>query len=127
MKDNTIFWARLLGLYAVIVSLWCFWTERTLGNLLRDLAGDPVMLMNFGVYTLLLGLSIVVSHSSLKGWPMFVTILGYYVTLKGIVLLFFPAWVGSMATFWEGQHMMLAGLPAFTIGCILLWIGFVRK
>jgi hypothetical protein len=92
-----------------------------------DLSNNPLMLMCMGVFTLLIGLAIVVSHSIYKGWPILVTLMGYLVTLKGIMLLFFPESAIHIVMFWKEQNMILAPMPSLLFGVVLLYFGFSRK
>lgn len=122
--NRSVFWARLLGLYTVVLATWSFVNIKQLHSLLEDLTHNTPISMTLGLLTLFLGLAIVVNHQIWKGWPIIVTLLGYWITLKGAVLLFFPEWINKMLVFWEGKNILLAPVPALLIGLILLFCGF---
>ena len=121
------FWARLLGLYTVILALGAYINLESYMGWMAEIAKNPYYFMVMGMFTLVLGLAIVVTHQVWRGWPILVTILGYWISIKGILLLFFPTLVQQMIPFWQGQNMYFAPLPALIIGLILLYCGFVLE
>jgi hypothetical protein len=126
MESYSVFWARLLGFYLFILAMWCFFNINDLYPMLMAWVHDPANLMTLGVFILPLGLAIILSHSIWKGWPTLVTVLGYWITFKGIVLLFFPVWIHKMILLLPYKNILLAPIPALIIGLILLFYGFVR-
>lgn len=125
--NYSYFWARLLGLYVVILAGGMFFHLKNFQTLLTTMAQSPALLMIMGIFTLLLGLAIVVTHQVWRGWPILVTILGYWISLKGIFLLFFPAVINQTMMLWQDHNLYLAPLPSFIIGLILLFCGFKNK
>ena len=122
--NNSTFWARTLGLYAVILSIWSFLNIKHIGSLMDALASNTSLSMLLGLFTVFLGLVMIISHSVWKGWPILVTILGYWITLKGMVILFFPEWINKIIAVWHGKNMIYAPIPALVIGLLLLYFGF---
>lgn len=122
--NNSIFWARLVGLYAIIVSIGTCFRLKEMHALMASMASNPVNSMLLGFFTLFLGLAIVVDHQVYKGWPIIVTILGYWIAIKGIALLFFPQWITPFLTLWQSKYMIYAPVPALIIGVILLYCSF---
>lgn len=122
--NKSIFWAKLLGLYSIILAIWTFHNIKGLHTTMLALENNAPLLMVMGLFTLFLGLSIIVSHGIWKGWPIIVTLVGYWITIKGLVLLFFPEWINKIITFWQGKNMIYTPIPALVIGLILLFCGF---
>lgn len=116
----SLFWARLLGFYSVILAIGILCDIKVFQSLLIKMAENPVSMLIVGMFTLLFGLAIVVSHQVWKGWPILVTFVGYIVVLKGIALLFFPASINKILTFWQVKNIYFAPLPALSLGLILL-------
>jgi ABC-type amino acid transport system permease subunit len=83
--------------------------------------------MNFGTFTLLIGLTVVVSHPIFRGWPILVTLMGFLTILKGLLFLFFPHALSNILVVWQDKNMMMAPLPALILGLALIYFGFVRK
>jgi hypothetical protein len=94
-----------------IVSIGVFVDIKEYQNLMMEMANNHSLTMTMGIFTVFLGLAIVVNHQVWKGWPIIVTLLGYWITIKGLVLLYFPQWV---------HHIT----PALIIGFILGYYGF---
>ncbi|MFI4936921.1 MAG: hypothetical protein ACHQJ6_00240 [Candidatus Berkiellales bacterium] len=124
--DISIFWARLLGLYAVIIPIGMYFQIKTYQTIMLLIGKNPVELMIMGIFTLFLGLAILVSHQKWRGWPIIVTLLGYWITLKGIILSFSPVLV-DLAMKFGTKNICYSLLPAFIIGLILLYFGFAHS
>ncbi|MGE3318771.1 MAG: hypothetical protein AB7I18_05690 [Candidatus Berkiella sp.] len=125
--NYSIFWARLLGLYIVILYAGMFFHFKHFQTLAGQMTQNPVLLMVMGMFTLFLGLTIVLSHRTWRGWPILITLIGYLVVAKGIMLLFFPEWVHKVVTAWQGYNIYIAVVPGLVLGLILLICGFVVK
>lgn len=123
---HSIFWARFIGLYAVILAAWCFYDANQLYPLLTELSKDPLMIMNYGIFTILIGLAILVSHFVWQGWPILVTVMGGLVTLKGIALLFFPQFLSKLVPLYHDKNILFAPLPSLVLGLVLLYFGFIH-
>lgn len=121
---NSIFWAKLLGFYTVILAIGMFVSKGDYENWINIINTQPGVIMALGMFTLLLGLAIVVSHQVWRGWPILVTILGYWITLKGMVLLFFPEWVIQAIAYSKTLDPQYTPVPALVIGLILLVLAF---
>lgn len=122
--NYSIFWARLLGFYIVILCAWTFLNIKDLHSMLTDLTSNHGVSMAVGFFTLFLGLAIAVSHSIWRGWPIVVTLVGYWIIIKGSVFLFFPHFINNIVAYWQGKNMMFAPIPAFVIGLYLLYCGY---
>ncbi len=126
MNMSTV-WARILGLYVVIICIGMFEHLNTYKELIKEMSHSPSLNITFGLFTLLLGLAVVVTHNVYRGWPLIVTVLGYWICMKGIILLYFPAWVNQFIAFWQDKNFNLALIPGLSMGIILLYCGFCIK
>ncbi|MBS0287803.1 MAG: hypothetical protein JSR17_10940 [Proteobacteria bacterium] len=118
--NTSTFWARVLGLYMFIVGVGMFFTFPQFQQLVLNLSKDHALLMITGIFTLFLGLTIVVSHQVYRGWPILITLLGYWVSIKGCLLIFFPSVVNQFITLWQTHNMSYASIPSVVLGLILL-------
>ena len=125
--NNSIFWARLLGFFTVILCGWTFLNIKDLHTILHDLTFNHAVSMVVGMFTLFLGLAIAVSHSVWRGWPIIVTLVGYWIIIKGAVILFFPHFINTIFAFWAGKNIIFAPVPALVLGFILLYFGYRKK
>lgn len=128
MSQRTVFLARLFGLFMTVVAVWMLVDEPGLGAIVQTMVHDrPVMLL-FGMVCLASGLAVVLGHQVWSGGiaPILVTLLGWILVVRGVVLIFLPpnllevltnALIGPM---W----LYLAGVVALGIGLILTFAGF---
>lgn len=96
--DLSLFLAKVLGLYLVIVIAACVVQWRELQKVLEDFERSRGLIVFSGAWALLLGLLLVVSHNI---WELnfrgVITLLGWVTLLKGLVRLFFPRHIGKIA------------------------------
>lgn len=123
----SIFLARLLGLYQVIMSIGMFFHLKQYQNLMTQLTQNPLVLLVMGMFTLFLGLTIILSHSKFRGWPIIITLIGYLVAIKGIVLLFFPELVQKVISQWLAFDDYITVISPLLVGIILMIFGFIVK
>lgn len=94
---------------------------------MTQLTQNPLILLVMGMFTLFLGLTIVLSHPKYRGWPIIITLIGYLVMLKGIVLLFFPELVQKVISQWLAFDDYITVISPLLVGIILMIFGFVVK
>lgn len=126
----SVFWARVLGLYTVTLSIWSFIHMKIINplesNIMIDFVSNPLYIFSLGIFTLFMGLLVFVSHQIWRGWPILVTLLGYWIITKAIILLFFSNWLHEQIVFWQGENSLIRSSIEFTIGAILLYCGFFQ-
>jgi hypothetical protein len=128
MSQLTIFLARLLGLFTVLVVA----AMLIRGSALVDaaLANQPAMLI-YGITSLGLGLAMVLGHNVWSGGalPVVVTLVGWLILAKGIVLLLLaPDAVARLSgQMHDGERFNLYLIPSLVIGIYLAWAGFTAK
>ena len=127
MKNISAFWAKLIGLYMLITCIGLFINLHQYQLLITEVSKNNGLVMMSGIFTLFLGLAIVVSHQVYKGWPILVTIIGYWACIKGVILLFYPNLVHHFATSLQHYDLRYTVIPSIIIGIILLYCGFCRS
>ena len=90
MRNYSMMWARFLGLYTIVLGFWVLLYGDQITLILMSIGNNPAMMMIFGVFILLMGLAMIVSHNIWHGWPILITVIGYLITIKGVAFLFFP-------------------------------------
>jgi len=129
MSPRTVFIARMLGLYCLIVSLIMFTHKLAMVEIENTLVHSPALLFIGGIITLVAGLAIVLSHNVWSGGalPVTVTLLGWISLIKGVLLLS----PGTTSGFWDSfQYERLFYLYAsisFVLGAYLTHAGFKRQ
>jgi hypothetical protein len=92
MPSTTQFLGQLIGLYAMIIAAAMFVRHRGSLAAINDLLASPALLLVTSVFTILLGLAMVLAHNIWTGPPatLVVTALGWMSLGKGVALLVVP-------------------------------------
>ena len=92
MSPRTIFLSRLLGLFLLIVSLSLFLRRPEVLAIMSALIQDGPLLLILGMAALVAGLAMVLTHNIWSGGalPVVVTLFGWIILLRGLVLLMLP-------------------------------------
>ena len=128
MSQLTVFLARLLGLFTVLIIAAMLLRGSTMIE--AALTNQPVML-TYGMISLALGLAMVLGHNFWSGGalPVEVTLVGWLILVKGLVLLLVSPEAMtrfySHAQYRENFNFYL--LPSLLIGLYLTWAGFTAR
>jgi len=92
MLPLTVFLAKLIGLYCIIVALALMARKQSTIAAIKALVGNPPLLLLVEVLGLALGLAMVLGHNIWSGGalPIVVTLLGWVMVIRGAVLLALP-------------------------------------
>lgn len=131
MSRLTLFLAKLIGLFTTVVGVCIGLHKEQNVTTIDALAHSPDVLLVFGVIALLAGLGIVLSHNVWSGGtlPVLITLLGWILVLRGVVLLFLPpeALAGLLeAMQFERLFYAYMGLT-IVLGVYLTYSGFGSK
>lgn len=124
--DLSLFLAKVLGLYFVIVITAYAVQWRDLKKVLEDFERSRGLALFGGAVALLFGLFLVTSHNvwewSFRG---VITFFGWITLLKGLIYLFFPQNIRSIARkiLWTRFYPVLLG-AFFLLGAWLAATGF---
>jgi len=125
MSPLTVFLARLIGLFTILVVVLLLMRGSTIIG--ATVADAPVMLA-YAIISLAIGIAMVVGHNVWCGGalPVVVTIVGWLILAKGLLLLLLEpaALLGLFEAMHFGEHYYLLLGPAFVIGGYLTWAGF---
>src|SRR5713101_4016773 len=93
MQPRTLFLARLVGLFFLLVSLATLVQAGTIGLAINALVHDRAALLVAGMMGLLGGLAMVLAHNVWSGGPLpvIVTAIGWWLLIRNVLLLFLPA------------------------------------
>jgi hypothetical protein len=92
MSPRTIFLARLIGLFSVLVSVPMFLHRQAMVETATAMVRDPPLLFVLAMLGLLGGLAIVLAHNVWSGGvlPIIVTLFGWILLFRGALLLLLP-------------------------------------
>ena len=131
MSRLTIYLARFIGLFLLIVSASMFLDPDSIIEMATALIDDRALLLIVGLIALGIGLAIVVGHNVWSGglMPILITLFGWSQLLRGLALLLLPA--ETQVTFFQVMRLedffyIYAGIP-LVIGAYLTYAGFTSQ
>jgi hypothetical protein len=131
MTSRTIFLSRLLGLVSLIFATSMMVDRTRALQMVHTVLANPSATTLLGGLGLVAGLAIVLGHQIWRGGalPVAVTVLGWVIFLRGVLLLCLPAGAGANLLRWVDYDglfyacMALAGI----VGLYLAIQGFSRR
>ena len=89
MSLLTIFLAKLLGLYCIIVALAMMTRKQSTVTTVKELIANPPLLLFVEVLGLAVGLAMILGHNIWSGGalPVIVTLIGWLMAIRGASLL----------------------------------------
>lgn len=126
--DASIFLARFLGIYCIVIAVAMFFHKDKMKAILDEFFKSPTWQFVGGVMALIFGLLIVLSNPVVKpNWQGLITLVGLLALAKGILVLFFPRYSHALTKAMVGPRVFLVlMLVVAIIGLILLYFGFAR-
>ena len=128
MSRLTVFLARAIGLFTVVLVAALLVHGSAIIE--ASIADGPVMLV-YAIISLAMGIAMVLGHNVWSGGalPVVVTLVGWLILAKGLLLLFFaPDVVSQMFEQMRyAEHYYLFLAPALMIGLYLTWAGFTTR
>jgi vacuolar-type H+-ATPase subunit I/STV1 len=125
---RTAFFARLLGLWIVLTVLSLFANRNSSMEAIAAIFRDPALAFITGVFTLVIGLTIVLLHNRWSGGvlPVVVTLYGWIAAIKGLAFLCLPAGVEArvFAAMHFEQTLYVYLTIALLVGAYLIYAGF---
>jgi uncharacterized membrane protein len=125
MSRLTVFLARLIGLFTLLLVGVLVIRGSTMVE--RAVSDGPVILV-YAIISLAIGLAMILGHNVWSGgvMPVVVTIVGWLILAKGLLLLF--ATSEALTRLFEhmqnGEHYALYLTLPLVIGLYLTWAGF---
>lgn len=88
---NSIFFAKLLGPYFIIVAVGVLFNLKTYQKIMRDFCRNSALLYIGGILALFFGLLVVLFHNVwVANWTVIITIFGWGGIIKGVWLIILP-------------------------------------
>ena len=125
MEGLSIFLAKLLGVYLVIISLAVLVNKDRYERMVKKMDISPLQQHAYAAFTLILGLLVVLTHNIWDSWPIVITITGWLLVLKGAFNLIMPEQVLKIAKDMDlVKAMNLYAFAGLVVGGFLLYVGF---
>jgi uncharacterized protein YjeT (DUF2065 family) len=123
--DVSIFLAKLIGLYFIIIGALCILRKRQMVLTGKELVSSKSALVVSAKISLLFGLVIAIDHTIWEySWRGLITALGYLMILRGILRYAFPTVVKNLAAKVPDEGYVLISLIILGIGIYLTYCGF---
>lgn len=123
--ELSIFLAKLLGLYLLIVAAELLVRKHEIAGAVKDFASSKGLILFSGSISLLLGLAIVIAHPIYEAtWQGLITFLGYLLVLRGVWRMTFPSRMQKkmVSCFEHGYRGIF--LIFLLLGVYLTYLGF---
>ena len=125
MSGLTVFLAWFIGLFTIVLLAGLLVRGSTMVD--AAVADGPVMLV-YAIISLATGLALILGHNVWSGGalPVVVTLVGWLIFAKGLLLLSLApdALSRIFGQMHYGEHMYLYFAPALVIGIYLTWAWF---
>ena len=123
--DISIFFAKFLGLYLVLVIPAIIFNRRHLDRIIDEFSNNLGLVYLSGFFSLASGLVVVLLHNVwVFDWRVFVTILGWMGVAKGLIRFYFPEKLPVLARKFSEKTLRVWCLVFFVIGFYLVFVGF---
>ena len=117
--DNSKVVATLVGPTLSAFGVMVLLNQPAIVTLVNDPNEGPMIVMLSGALLFVAGLAIVMAHNRwVKGWPVILTLAGWFGILGGLVRMWFPVQILGIAS-----HFIETGYALPTAGAFLLAIG----
>ena len=125
--QSSIFLAKLLGPYCIIVAVGILFNRKIYQKLMEDFCKSTALIYMGGVLALFFGLLIVLFHNVwVGGWPVVITVFGWLGLIKGAWLIIFPNTVVRFTEAYQKNVVLLTVhlVIVFAIGAFLTIVGY---
>ena len=127
MSVRTVFLARLLGLYCIIMAAAMLPQAEAFTTIVHAFVADAPLVLIAGVFTLFGGLALVLLHNYWSGSTLtvIITLAGWLTLIKAFVLVALPP--GKLAALYSGvspAHILISGSLTLLLGLYLTVSGF---
>jgi len=123
--ENSIFLARILGPYCIIVGAGVLFNVKSYQKVMEDFCKNSALLYLGGIFALLFGLLILLFHNVwAANWTVIITIFGWGGLIKGAWLIIFP---NSLTKLTEAYKKKTALLKVHLLVVIVLGIFLTVK
>ena len=127
LQPRTRMFSRVLGPFLVIADVTAIARASDMGKLLSQFEANSLWTWVTGAFILIFGLIIVAGHQYWRGAAaIIVSLLGWLVALRGLILLAFPKTFISLANSMIGAQAwwMAACVAAGLVGLYLTYVGW---
>ncbi|HSX14050.1 MAG TPA: hypothetical protein VLE96_06510 [Chlamydiales bacterium] len=124
----SIIFAQIIGFYFVLVSIGTLIHQQRYRKVTQEFYGTHSLVAISENLSLLFGIIILVTHHVwVLNWPIFITIIGWILVIRGLMAVFFPVLFMKYSKFlMDKKGFIFMAWLSLVVGIILLWIGFTQ-
>lgn len=125
--DISIFLAKLIGLFSIVISLGILFNLRNYQKVMEDFIENAALIYLSGIFAFLFGLLVVLFHNVwVMRWPVIITIFGWSGIIKGFWLISLPNTVSKyMQVYLKKTVLLEIHLAVFlALGVIVTFFGY---
>lgn len=125
--DVSIFLAKIIGLYSIIIGLALLFNAKYYQYASKQIVENDGVLFVFNVFSLAIGLLLVVSHNIwIMDWRVLITLFAWVTLLRSITRLYFPTFVQtkSASLLKNSTVIIIGGVISVIVGLFLCYHGF---
>jgi hypothetical protein len=128
MSSRTVFLARLIGLFCLVVSVAMFLHKQAMVEMLTAMVRDRPLVFILAMLGSLAGLAMVLAHNVWAGGalPIVVTLFGWILLIRGTILLLMPP--DTLASLMDSlpfeRLFHFSGGITLVVGLYLTYAGF---
>ncbi|MFC1647384.1 hypothetical protein ACFL10_00120 [Patescibacteria group bacterium] len=125
--ELSLYLAQLLGVVMVVIGLALLIRLSYYQKAYKALVKDEGLMLLAGMITLVLGVVFVLAHNVwVQSWEVIITILGWGMVVKGVLLLLLPTELGKWtAGLMKGKGLLVfGGLLYLVLGVVLCYFGY---
>ncbi len=124
----SLFLAKVMSIYFLLMTIIMIVRRRAMLAMFDQVVEQPAVLCMTAVFTLILGILLVVGHNIwVADWRIVITILAWLTLIKGVVNLLFPTFPSYMMKRMHNNGAYISSIVFMLIvGLFLLYQGFGR-
>jgi hypothetical protein len=126
--ELSIFLAKAIGLYYLIISLGMILNGAKIKSLLMEIMNNAALLFVTGFLALIIGILLVTSHNIwVADWRVIITLMGWAALIKGIIRVTSPQLMIETSKKWvqNNVYYYTTMCVVFLIGVFLLYHGYL--
>ena len=116
---------NIVAIFLVVLGLSYLLQSKRWINFTRSALEKPERLFPTAMVMLVAGATIALAYDNWYGtWPLFVTLLGWLLAIKGTLLLLFPNLYTTFSRIGDNYmrwHLRIGGLIILVLGALLWW------
>lgn len=127
MDSTTLFLAKVFGLYLIVFGIFMVVRKKNFLERINEFMENPSARFFSVFVTLILGILLVVSHNEwTMSWGVIITILSWWVFIKGVLRLFYPEIDQKWAHMFDKDSVYYPTVViTLALGIFLMYMGLV--